>query len=461
MAENKIPYKIYLDESEIPNKWYNVRADMKNKPAPLLNPETLKPMTAEELAPVFCDELVAQELNDTDAYIDIPEEIQNFYKMYRPSPLIRAYFLEKALDTPAKIYYKFEGNNTSGSHKLNSAIAQAYYAKKQGLKGVTTETGAGQWGTALSMACSYFGLDCKVYMVKVSYEQKPFRREVMRTYGASVTPSPSMDTAVGRKILEQHPGTSGSLGCAISEAVEVATTTEGYRYVLGSVLNQVLLHQSVIGLEAKAALDKYGVKPDIIIGCAGGGSNLGGLISPFMGEKLRGEKDYRFIAVEPASCPSFTRGKFAYDFCDTGMVCPLSKMYTLGSGFIPSANHAGGLRYHGMSSTLSQLYHDGLMEATSVEQTAVFDAAQKFARVEGILPAPESSHAIRVAVDEALKCKETGEEKTILFGLTGTGYFDMVAYEKFNDGVMSDYIPTDEELQKGFDGIPKFPDNEF
>lgn len=416
-------------------------------------------MTAEELYPVFCKELVAQELNDTDAYIDIPQEIQDFYKMYRPSPLIRAYFLEKALDTPAKIYYKFEGNNTSGSHKLNSAIAQAYYAKKQGLKGVTTETGAGQWGTALSMACSYFGLDCKVYMVKVSYEQKPFRREVMRTYGASVTPSPSMDTAVGRKILEEHPGTSGSLGCAISEAVEVATSTEGYRYVLGSVLNQVLLHQSVIGLEAKKALDKYNVKPDIIIGCAGGGSNLGGLISPFVGEKLRGEADYRIIAVEPASCPSFTRGKFAYDFCDTGKVCPLSKMYTLGSGFIPPANHAGGLRYHGMSSTLSQLYHDGLMEATSVEQTSVFAAAEQFARVEGILPAPESSHAIRVAIDEALKCKETGEEKTILFGLTGTGYFDMVAYEKFNDGLMSDYIPTDEELQKGFDGLPNVPEN--
>ena len=461
MAENKIPYKIYLDESEIPTQWYNVRADMKNKPAPLLNPGTLKPMTAEELSPVFCEELVAQELNDTDAYIDIPEEIQNFYKMYRPSPLIRAYFLEKALDTPAKIYYKFEGNNTSGSHKLNSAIAQAYYAKKQGLKGVTTETGAGQWGTALSMACSYFGLDCKVYMVKVSYEQKPFRREVMRTYGASVTPSPSTETAIGRKILEQHPGTTGSLGCAISEAVEVATTTEGYRYVLGSVLNQVLLHQSVIGLEAKAALDKLGVTPDIIIGCAGGGSNLGGLISPFMGEKLRGEKDYRIIAVEPASCPSFTRGKFAYDFCDTGMVCPLAKMYTLGSGFIPSANHAGGLRYHGMSSTLSQLYHDGLMEATSVEQTSVFEAAEKFARVEGILPAPESSHAIRVAIDEALKCKETGEEKTILFGLTGTGYFDMMAYEKYNDVVMTYYIPTDEDLKPGFDGIPKFPGNEF
>ena len=455
MAENKIPYKIYLDESEIPTQWYNVRADMKNKPAPLLNPATLKPMTHADLAPVFCDELIDQELDDTDAYIDIPEEIQNFYKMYRPSPLIRAYFLEKALDTPAKIYYKFEGNNTSGSHKLNSAIAQAYYAKKQGLKGVTTETGAGQWGTALSMACSYFGLDCKVFMVKVSYEQKPFRREVMRTYGASVTPSPSTTTEVGKKILEAHPGTTGSLGCAISEAVEVATHTDGYRYVLGSVLNQVLLHQSVIGLEAKAALEKYNVKPDIIIGCAGGGSNLGGLISPFMGEKLRGENDYQFIAVEPASCPSLTRGKFAYDFCDTGMICPLAKMYTLGSGFIPSANHAGGLRFHGMSSTLSQLYHDGLMEARAVEQTSIFAAAEQFARVEGILPAPESSHAIRVAIDEALKCKETGEEKTILFGLTGTGYFDMVAYQKYNDGEMSDYIPTDADLQQGFDGLPK------
>ena len=459
--KNTIPYKIYLDESEMPKAWYNVRADMKNKPAPLLNPGTLKPMTAEELAPVFCEELVRQELDDTTAYIPIPEEIQDFYKMYRPSPLVRAYCLEKALNTPAKIYYKFEGNNTSGSHKLNSAIAQAYYAKKQGLTGVTTETGAGQWGTALSMACSYFDLDCKVYMVKISYEQKPFRREVMRTYGASVTPSPSSETQVGRKILAEHPGTTGSLGCAISEAVEAATSTPGYRYVLGSVLNQVLLHQSVIGLESKAALDKYGVKPDIIIGCAGGGSNLGGLISPFMGEKLRGEQDYRIIAVEPASCPSFTRGKFAYDFCDTGMVCPLAKMYTLGSGFIPSPNHAGGLRYHGMSSILSQLYHDGLMEAVSVEQTKVFEAAEQFARVEGILPAPESSHAIRVAIDEALRCRETGEEKNILFGLTGTGYFDMVAYEKFHNGEMSDYIPTDADLQVGFDGIPKFPGNEI
>ena len=455
MSEKKIPYKIYLEENEMPTQWYNVRADMKNKPAPLLNPATLKPMTAEELGHVFCDELVKQELDDTNPYIDIPQEIRDFYRMYRPSPLVRAYCLEKKLGTPAKIYYKFEGNNTSGSHKLNSAIAQAYYAKKQGLKGVTTETGAGQWGTALSMACAYFDLDCKVYMVKVSYEQKPFRREVMRTYGASVTPSPSETTEVGRKILAEHPGTTGSLGCAISEAVEAATTREGYRYVLGSVLNQVLLHQSVIGLETKAALEKYDITPDIIIGCAGGGSNLGGLISPFMGEKLRGEKDYQFIAVEPASCPSLTRGRYADDFCDTGRVCPLAKMYTLGSGFIPSANHAGGLRYHGMSSTLSQLYDDGLMEARSVEQTSVFEAAEQFARIEGILPAPESSHAIRVAIDEALKCKETGEEKTIVFGLTGTGYFDMVAYEKFNNGEMTDYIPTDEELAVGFAGLPK------
>lgn len=456
MAENKkIPYKIYLEESEMPTQWYNVRADMKNKPAPLLNPATLEPMKPEELEHVFCKELVQQELDDTTPYFDIPQEIRDFYKMYRPSPLVRAYCLEKALDTPAKIYYKFEGNNTSGSHKLNSAIAQAYYAKKQGLKGVTTETGAGQWGTALSMACAYFDLDCRVYMVKCSYEQKPFRREVMRTYGAQVTPSPSETTAVGRKILEAHPGTTGSLGCAISEAVEDATTHEGYRYVLGSVLSQVLLHQTVIGLETKAALDKYGIKPDMIIGCAGGGSNLGGLISPFVGEKLRGEADYRIIAVEPASCPSLTRGKYAYDFCDTGMVCPLAKMYTLGSGFIPSPNHAGGLRYHGMSSIVSQLYDDKLLEAVSVEQTSVFEAAERFARVEGILPAPESSHAIKVAIDEALKCKETGEEKTIVFGLTGTGYFDMVAYGKYNDGEMSDYIPTDEDLAVGFAGLPK------
>ena len=453
--DKNIPYKVYLTEEELPKAWYNVRADMKNKPAPLLNPGTGKPLKAEELSPIFCDELIKQELDDDTAYIEIPQEIRDCYKMFRPSPLVRAYFLEEALGTPAKIYYKFEGNNTSGSHKLNSAMAQAYYAKKQGLKGVTTETGAGQWGTALSMACSFFGLDCKVYMVKVSYEQKPFRREVMRTYGASVTPSPSTETEIGKKILAEFPGTTGSLGCAISEAVEAATKQEGYRYVLGSVLNQVLLHQSIIGLEAKAAFDKLGVKPDIIIGCAGGGSNLGGLISPFMGEKLRGEADYRIIAVEPKSCPSFTRGKYAYDFCDTGMVCPLAKMYTLGSGFIPSANHAGGLRYHGMSSVLSQLYDDGLMEATSVEQTSVFEAAEQFARVEGILPAPESSHAIRVAIDEALKCKETGEEKTIVFGLTGTGYFDMVAYEKFNNGEMSDYIPTDEEIAESLSHLPK------
>ena len=455
MEKQQIPYKIYLTEEEMPRRWYNLRADMKKKPAPLLNPATGKPVTFDDLRPVFCDDLIRQELDDTTPYIDIPDEICDFYKMYRPSPLVRAYCLEKKLDTPAKIYYKFEGNNTSGSHKLNSAIAQAYYAKRQGLTGVTTETGAGQWGTALSMACAYLGLDCKVFMVKCSYEQKPFRREVMRTYGADVTPSPSMTTEIGKKILSQFPGTTGSLGCAISEAVESALTHEGYRYVLGSVLNQVLLHQSVIGLETKTALDKYGVKPDIIIGCAGGGSNLGGLISPFVGEQLRGKAKYRFIAVEPASCPSLTRGRFAYDFCDTGHVCPLAKMYTLGSEYIPSANHAGGLRYHGMNTVLSQLHEEGILEARAVEQTSVFEAAELFARVEGILPAPESSHAIRGAIDEAMKCKETGEEKTIVFGLTGTGYFDMVAYEKFNNGTMTDYIPTDEELAASFAKLPQ------
>ncbi|MBQ3925301.1 MAG: TrpB-like pyridoxal phosphate-dependent enzyme [Firmicutes bacterium] len=448
------PYKIYLSENEMPKDFYNVRADMPVKPAPLLDPATGKAMTAADLAPVFCDELIKQELDNETRFIPIPEEVRDFFSMYRPSPLVRAYCLEEKLDTPARIFYKFEGNNTSGSHKLNSAIIQAYYAKQQGLKGVTTETGAGQWGTALSMACSYFGLDCKVYMVKVSYEQKPFRREVMRTYGSGITPSPSETTNVGKAILKEHPGTTGSLGCAISEAVEVAVGSEGYRYVLGSVLNQVLLHQSIIGLETKTALDKYGIKPDMIIGCAGGGSNLGGLISPFMGEKLRGENDYHFIAVEPASCPSFTRGKYAYDFCDTGKVTPLAKMYTLGSGFIPSANHAGGLRFHGMSPVLSELYHEGLIEARAVEQTSVFDAAVEFTKVEGILPAPESSHAIRVAIDEALKCKETGEEKTIVFGLTGTGYFDLTAYQKYNDGEMTDYIPTDEELEHGFSTLP-------
>ena len=456
MSNKEIPYKIYLEEHEMPKQWYNVRADMKKKPAPLLNPVTKEPITEDELAQVFCRELARQELDDTTAYIDIPQEISDFYKMYRPAPLVRAYCLEKKLGTPAHIYYKFEGNNTSGSHKLNSAIAQAYYAKQEGLKGVTTETGAGQWGTALSMACSYFDLDCQVYMVKCSYEQKPFRREVMRTYGANVTPSPSMTTEVGRKINEEFPGTTGSLGCAISEAVEAAGNQEGYRYVLGSVLSQVLLHQSIIGLETKAALDKYGVKADIIIGCAGGGSNLGGLISPFVGEMVRGEADYKIIAVEPTSCPSLTRGKYAYDYCDTGKVCPLQKMYTLGSGFMPASSHAGGLRYHGMSSVVSEIYDQGLMEARSVTQTEVFAAAQEFARVEGILPAPESSHAIKVAIDEAMKCKETGEAKTIVFGLTGTGYFDMYAYQKFNDGVMGNYIPTDEEIEKALAKLPDF-----
>ena len=450
-----IPYKFYLDAKDLPQAWYNVRADMKKKPAPLLDPATLQPVQAKDLEKVFCKELVRQELEENEAWFEIPAAVQDFYRMFRPSPLVRAYFLERALGTPAHIYYKFEGNNTSGSHKLNSAIAQAYYARQEGLKGVTTETGAGQWGTALSMASAFFGLDCKVFMVKCSYEQKPFRREVMRTYGASVTPSPSMETAVGRKINAEHPGTTGSLGCAISEAVEAAVTREGYRYVLGSVLAQVLLHQSIIGLETHAAMRILGDKPDVIIGCAGGGSNLGGLIAPFMGEKLRGENDYRFIAVEPASCPSLTRGRYAYDFCDTGKVCPLQKMYTLGCDFMPSASHAGGLRYHGMSSILSELYDQGLLEATSVMQTEVFEAAQSFARVEGILPAPESSHAIRVAIDEALRCKREGKAETIVFGLTGTGYFDMYAYQAFNDGKMGDYIPSDEELAQSFARLPK------
>ncbi len=455
MEKQPIPYKIYLNEDEMPKKWYNLRAEMKNKPAPLLDPKTHHPLGEKELSQIFCKELAKQELDQTTPYIDIPTDIQNFYRMYRPSPLVRAYCLEEKLNTPAKIYYKFEGNNTSGSHKLNSAIAQAYYAKQQGLGGVTTETGAGQWGTALSMACSYFGLDCKIYMVKVSYEQKPFRKEVMRTYGSSITPSPSSTTQVGQRILEEFPGTGGSLGCAISEAVEVSLTHPDYRYVLGSVLNQVLLHQTIIGLETKTALEKYGIQADMIIGCAGGGSNLGGLIAPFMGQVLRGEKNYRFIAVEPASCPSLTRGTYAYDYADTGKVSPLSKMYTLGSGFMPAPNHAGGLRYHGMSSTLSQLYADGLMEARAVEQTEVFKASVEFARVEGILPAPESGHAIKVAMDEALKCRETGEEKNIVFGLTGTGYFDMYAYKKFNDDTMEDHIPTQEELEQGKKSLPQ------
>ena len=454
MKEN-VPYKIYLSEEEMPTQWYNVRADMKVKPAPLLNPGTGKPLTAAEMEPIFCKELVAQELDNDTKWFDIPEEVLSFYKMFRPSPLVHAKFLEKALDTPAKIFYKFEGNNTSGSHKLNSAITQAYYAKKQGLKGVTTETGAGQWGTALSMACQYFGLDCKVYMVKCSYEQKPFRREVIRTYGASIVPSPSDTTQVGRKILAEFPGTTGSLGCAISEAVEVAVTNEGYRYELGSVLNQVLLHQTVIGLEVQKALQKYGIKPDILIGCTGGGSNLGGFASPFIGEILRGEANYKIIGAEPASCPSFTRGIYAYDFCDTGCICPLAKMYTIGSQFIPSANHAGGLRFHGMSPILSELYDEGVFEARAYEQTSVFEAAEIFARAEGTLPAPESSHAIRAAIDEALKCKETGEEKVIVFNLSGTGYFDLYAYQAFNDGTMSDYIPTDAEIQSALAKLPK------
>jgi tryptophan synthase beta chain len=430
---------------------------MKEQPDPMLNPATFEPAREEELYPVFCEKLAHQEMDSETRYVDIPEEIQDFYKLYRPSPLIRAYHLEKYLDTPARIYYKFEGNNTSGSHKLNSAIAQAYYAKEQGLKGLTTETGAGQWGTALAEACSYYKLPLTVFMVKVSYEQKPFRKSVMQTFGAEIIASPSNTTNAGRMILAKDPETGGSLGCAISEAIEKAVSSEGYRYVLGSVLNQVLLHQSIIGLESRIALEMLDEYPDIIIGCAGGGSNLGGLIAPFMQDKLLDRENPKIIAVEPASCPSFTRGRYAYDFCDTGKVTPLAKMYTLGSGFIPSANHAGGLRYHGMSPILSKLYHDGYMEAIAVEQTKVFEAATLFANLETILPAPESAHAVRATIDEALKCRESGEAKTILFGLTGTGYFDMTAYSSYLEGKMSDHIPTDEELEKNFAGLPKIP----
>ncbi|MGI5962735.1 MAG: TrpB-like pyridoxal phosphate-dependent enzyme [Lawsonibacter sp.] len=458
---NNIPHRLYLTEEQLPKQWFNLRSAMPQQPDPLIHPATLQPLAVDDLAPIFCRELAKQELDSSTPYVDIPEPVREVYKMYRPSPIIRAYSLEKALGTPAKIYYKFEGNNTSGSHKLNSAVAQAYYAKEQGLSGVTTETGAGQWGTALSEACSYFGLTCDVYMVKCSYQQKPFRKAVMSVFDATVTPSPSNTTQAGRNILAKNPDTTGSLGCAISEAVEAAVASGGSkRYVLGSVLNQVLLHQSIIGLESKLALEELGEYPDVVVGCAGGGSNLGGLIAPFMADKLTGKRNVRIVAVEPASCPSFTRGKYAYDFCDTGKVTPLARMYTLGSGFIPSANHAGGLRYHGMSPILSKLYHDGHMEAVSYKQSEVFQAAVLFAKRETILPAPESAHAIKGAIDEALRCKESGEEKTILFGLTGTGYFDMTAYESYLSGSMTDYVPSDADLQKGFDSLPDIPQNQ-
>ena len=451
---SKVPYRLYLTEEQMPKKWYNLRADMKEQPEPLINPQTMKPVKVEDLYPVFCEELARQELDCTTRFIDIPNEIREIYRVYRPSPLIRAYNLEKALGTPAKIYYKFEGNNTSGSHKLNSAVAQAYYAKKQGVNSLTTETGAGQWGTALAEACSYFNIPLTVFMVKVSSKQKPHRKALMETFGAEVIASPSETTEVGRRILEENPNTGGSLGCAIAEAIEKAVTSENSRYVLGSVLNQVVLHQSIIGLECETAMKILGEYPDTIIGCAGGGSNLGGLIAPFMRDKIKGKKDTDIIAVEPASCPSLTRGKYAYDYCDTGKITPMAKMYTLGSGFMPSANHAGGLRYHGMSPILSKLYHDGYMRAVSCEQTKVFEAAVYFAKHETILPAPESAHAIKAAIDEALKCKKTGENKTILFGLTGTGYFDMTAYAAFKDKTMTDYIPTDSDLKRGFESLP-------
>jgi len=457
----KIPYRTYLSEEQMPKYWYNLRADMKEQHDPYVNPGTMKPIQYEDLLPVFCEELVKQEMNTTERYIAIPEEVREFYKTYRPSPLIRAYNLEKELKTPAKIYYKFEGNNTSGSHKLNSAVAQVYYAKMQGITSLTTETGAGQWGTALSMAAAYFNMPLTVFMVKVSAEQKPYRKAIMETFGAKVIPSPSDTTDSGKAILKADPKTGGSLGCAISEAVEQAVKTPNCRYVLGSVLDQVLLHQAIMGSEAKIAMELLDEYPDVVIGCIGGGSNFGGIISEYMADKLNGRKCPRFIAVEPASCPSLTRGKYAYDFCDTGKITPLAKMYTLGSGFKPSPIHAGGLRYHGMSPIVSKLYHDGYIdEVRAIGQKSVFEAAQIFSRAETILPAPESSHAIKVAIDEAVKCRETGEEKTILFNLTGTGYFDMAAYMQYTDGTMEDYIPTDEELQTGFESLKEIPLNQ-
>lgn len=452
----KVPHRLYLTEDQMPKQWYNVRADMKEQHDPIINPATMKPVQESDLYPIFCKKLAHQELDTQTRYVDIPEEVQEMYKIYRPSPLIRAYNLEKALDTPARIYYKFEGNNTSGSHKLNSAIAQVYYAKEQGLKALTTETGAGQWGTAMSEACAYFKMPLTVFMVKVSYQQKPYRKSVMHTFGADVIPSPSDQTQIGRAILEANPGTGGSLGCAISEAVERAVTSEGTRYVLGSVLNQVLLHQSIIGLESKTAMEMLDEYPDIVIGCAGGGSNLGGLISPLCRISYREANPY-FIAVEPASAPALPGGSMP-TITATPAKSPPGEKYTLGCGFMPSANHAGGLRYHGMSPILSKLYHDGYIdEARSVKQTEVFEAATFFAKQETILPAPESAHAIRAAIDEAIKCRESGEAKTILFGLTGTGYFDMTAYTSYMEGTMSDYVPTDEELEQGFQQLPKIP----
>ncbi|MDR1620057.1 MAG: TrpB-like pyridoxal phosphate-dependent enzyme [Clostridiales bacterium] len=455
----RIPHRFYLTEAQLPTQWYNIRADMRQQHAPMLIPGSYKVAREADLYGVFCEELAHQELDSTTRYVDIPGEVMDMYRVYRPSPLVRAYNLEKELDTPAKIYFKFEGNNTSGSHKLNSAIAQAYYAKKQGLSSLTTETGAGQWGTAMAEACAYFKIPLQVFMVKISSQQKPYRKAIMENFGAGVTPSPSDTTNAGRKLLAVNPDDNGSLGTAISEAIEVAVSTEGCRYVLGSVLNQVLLHQSIIGLETKVAMDILGEYPDVIVGCAGGGSNLGGLIAPYMQDKLLGRANPRIVAVEPKSCPSFTRGKYAYDYCDTGKITPLAKMYTLGCTFTPSGDHAGGLRYHGMSPILSKLYHDGFLEAVSVKQTSVFEAATLFARRETILPAPESAHAIRVAVDEALRCRETGEAKTILFGLTGTGYFDLAAYTQYHSGQMPDYIPSDEELQKGVLLLPDVPED--
>ncbi|NLO89694.1 MAG: TrpB-like pyridoxal phosphate-dependent enzyme [Clostridia bacterium] len=428
--------KITLNEEEIPTKWYNIQADMPNLPEPPLNPATREPLKPEDLSHLFPMELIKQEAS-TERYIEIPEEVQNLYRLWRPTPLIRARRLEKALDTPARIFYKNEGVSPAGSHKLNTSIPQAYYNKREGIKRITTETGAGQWGSALSMSCNFFGMECVVYMVRVSFEQKPYRRTFMQVFGAQVIPSPSTLTEAGREALELDPDTPGSLGLAISEAVEDAASRDDTAYSLGSVLNHVVLHQTVIGQEVKAQLEKIDAYPDVIIGCCGGGSNFAGLAFPFIKDKFEGKK-IKIIAVEPAACPTLTKGSFQYDYGDMAKMTPLMKMYTLGYDFVPSSIHAGGLRYHGESPLVSQLYHDGYIEAVSYKQSEIFEAAVTFARNEGIIPAPESAHAVKAAIDEALKCREAGEAKNIVFGLSGHGYFDMTAYDAYISGSLID-----------------------
>ena len=447
--------RFFLQENEIPRKWYNIVADMKNKPLPMLNPQTKKPITVDEMCGLFNRACSEQELNTTDAWIEIPEEVRDLYKSYRSTPLVRVYGLEKALDTPAHIYFKNESVSPVGSHKLNSALAQAYYCKKEGVTNITTETGAGQWGAALSYAAKAFGLELAVFMVKVSYHQKPYRRSIMQTFGAQVIASPSMSTRAGKDILTANPSYQGSLGTAISEAVELAMQTPNCKYVLGSVLNHVTLHQTIIGLEAEKQMEMAGEYPDIIIGCFGGGSNFGGLSFPFMRHNILDGKNTQFLAAEPASCPKLTRGVFQYDFGDEAGYTPMLPMYTLGHNFAPAHIHAGGLRYHGAGTIVSQLIKDGMMKGVDIPQLETFEAATLFARTEGIIPAPESSHAIAAAIREAKKAKEEGKEKVILFNLSGHGLIDMTAYDQFIEGDLVNYELPDEVIKANVDKLEK------